>query len=42
MNRRTFLAASVAALAAPSLGRAAGTGVLRFRPEADLALLDPV
>ena len=42
MKRRTFLAASAAALAAPSLARAAGTGVIRFTPEADLAVLDPV
>ena len=45
MNRRAFLptsAAATAALAAPGLARSAGAGVLRFIPQADLAVLDPV
>ncbi len=42
MQRRTFLAAGAAALAAPSLAAAADSRVLRFTPEADLAVLDPV
>jgi peptide/nickel transport system substrate-binding protein len=41
MNRRAFLAGSAALLAAPSISRAAGR-VIRFTPEADLAVLDPV
>ena len=41
MHRRSLLAAS-AALALPGLARAQGTGVLRFVPEADLAVLDPI
>jgi peptide/nickel transport system substrate-binding protein len=44
MNRRKFLAGSMAtaALAAPSLARAAGTSVLKFVPQADLVVLDPI
>jgi peptide/nickel transport system substrate-binding protein len=45
MKRRGFLAASAAsaaALAIPSLARAQGAGVLRFIPQADLTVLDPV
>lgn len=42
MKRRSFLAGSAAALAAPALARAETPGVLRFTPEADLAVLDPV
>jgi peptide/nickel transport system substrate-binding protein len=41
MQRRLFLAASAASLAAPSLSRAQGSRVLRFVPDADLAILDP-
>ncbi len=41
MLRRTFLAAG-AVLAAPSVGRAADQRVLRFVPQADLAVMDPV
>lgn len=40
MQRRSFLAAS-AALAAPHVARAQGSRVLRFVPDADLAILDP-
>jgi len=42
MKRRTFLATSAAALAAPSIGRAQGTRLLRFIPQADLVVLDPI
>ncbi len=45
MNRRRLLQAAsfgAAALAMPSLGRAAGASVLRFVPYVDLAILDPM
>ncbi len=42
MDRRGFLAGSAAALAAPAVARAAGPRVLRFIPQADLTVLDPV
>lgn len=42
MHRRTLLAAAGATLAAPSLARAASATTIRFTPEADLAVLDPV
>ncbi len=45
MDRRHFLggsAAAAAALSAPTVLRAAGSKVLRFVPQADLAVLDPV
>jgi peptide/nickel transport system substrate-binding protein len=42
MRRRTFIAGSAAALAMPAISRAETAGVLRFTPEADLAVLDPV
>lgn len=45
MKRRTFMATSTAgtvALALPSVGRAQSRQVLRFIPNADLAVLDPV
>ena len=42
MNRRSLMQAGLAALATPSLARAAGARVLRFVPQADLAVLDPV
>ena len=45
MRRRSFLAAGAAlsgALAAPHVARAQGRRVLRFIPEADVAVLDPV
>ena len=44
MKRRTLLASAAAAataLAAPRIGRAAGSQVLRFIPQADLSTLDP-
>lgn len=42
MSRRTFLASSAAALAAPQLAAAQQRTTLKFVPQADLALLDPV
>ncbi len=43
MHRRRFLATSSAALAAPALARAAAADrVLRFIPQSDLTVLDPV
>jgi peptide/nickel transport system substrate-binding protein len=45
MQRRQFLvgtAAAAGALAMPHVGRAAGSSVLKFVPQADLATLDPV
>ena len=42
MRRRTLLATGAAALAAPAISRAADARTLRFVPEADLAILDPV
>ncbi len=42
VQRRTFFAASAAALAAPALGRAQAARTLRFIPQADLAVLDPM
>lgn len=42
MLRRTLLAATGVALAAPRLARAQSRKVLRFIPQADLAVLDPV
>ena len=42
MKRRTLLATGVAALAAPRIGNAQAAKPLRFVPDADLALLDPV
>jgi peptide/nickel transport system substrate-binding protein len=42
MQRRTFLTASAAALTLPAIARAESTRVIKFTPEADLAVLDPV
>jgi peptide/nickel transport system substrate-binding protein len=42
MRRRTFLAASATALALPGVTRAASKQVLKFVPQADLAVLDPI
>ncbi len=42
MKRRTFLATSAVALAAPAIGRAQAASTLKFVPHADLASLDPV
>jgi peptide/nickel transport system substrate-binding protein len=42
MRRRGFLGATAAALAAPRLAQAEGSRVLKFIPQADLGVLDPV
>ena len=42
MRRRTFLSSAIVTLAAPSIGRAASATTLKFVPQADLAVLDPV
>ena len=42
LKRRTFLAGTGAALAMPSIGRAAGASVLKFIPQSDLTVLDPI
>ena len=42
MKRRAFLATTVAALAAPRIGNAQAAKPLRFVPDADLAIIDPV
>ena len=42
MRRRDLLALGAAAVAAPSIGRAASGTTLKFMPYADLALLDPI
>ena len=42
MKRRQFLQTAAATLAAPAIARAAGTGILKFIPEGDLPVLDPV
>src|SRR5262245_36116330 len=42
MDRRTFLASGVAMLAAPAIVRGEASRVLKFIPQADLAVLDPV
>ena len=43
MDRRTFLAGTAAAaLAAPAIARAQGSRVIKFVPEADVVVFDPV
>ena len=42
MQRRTVVVAGLAALAAPRIGRGAEARVLRFIPQADVAVLDPI
>ncbi len=42
LTRRSLLAASTATLAAPRLARAAGSSVLKFIPQSDLTVLDPI
>ena len=42
MRRRTFLAAGAASLALPSVVRAQGKSVLKFIPQSDLAMVDPI
>ena len=42
LTRRSLLATSGAALAAPSVARAAGSSVMKFIPQSDLTVLDPI
>ena len=42
MRRRSFIATSAATLAAPRIGNAQAARALRFVPDADLAIVDPV
>ena len=42
MQRRNFLASAAAMLAAPAIARGEASQVLKFVPQADLAVLDPV
>lgn len=42
LNRRTLLAGAVAGLGAPTVARGAARNVLRYVPNTDLTLLDPV
>jgi peptide/nickel transport system substrate-binding protein len=42
MRRPTFLAASAATLAMPAIVQAQAKRVLRFIPQADLAVVDPI
>lgn len=42
MQRRTFIAGTAAALAAPAIVRAQNSRTLRFIPQADLTVLDPM
>jgi len=42
MHRRTFLLSTAAALAAPAIARGEGASTLKFVPQADLAVLDPI
>ncbi len=42
MQRREFIAASTALLAAPAIGRAERSKVLKWIPQTDLTALDPV
>jgi peptide/nickel transport system substrate-binding protein len=42
MRRREFLAGSAATLALPAVARAQGSRVLKFIPQSDLTVLDPV
>ena len=42
MRRRTMMAAGLATLAAPRIGHGAEARVLRFIPQADVAVLDPI
>jgi peptide/nickel transport system substrate-binding protein len=42
MKRRTFLAGSAAALAAPAVARARTAKLLKFIPQSDVTILDPI
>lgn len=41
-TRRAFLAGMTSALCMPSIARAQGASVLRFAPQSDVAILDPI
>jgi peptide/nickel transport system substrate-binding protein len=42
MRRRSLIAGAASALALPAIGRAQGSAVLKFVPDAELASLDPI
>src|SRR3954447_22172717 len=42
ISRRTFMAGSAAALAAPAIAQTSNTKLLKFIPQADLTVLDPM
>ena len=42
LSRRHFLATTAAAVSAPRLSLAQGANVLKFVPQTDVAVLDPV
>lgn len=42
LNRRSFLAGTAAALALPAIVRAEATRVLKFIPQSDLTVIDPI
>jgi peptide/nickel transport system substrate-binding protein len=42
MRRRSFLVSAAAALAVPAIARGESASVLKFVPQADLAVLDPI
>ena len=42
MRRRSFITGAAATLAVPAVARGAVSQVLKFVPEADLSVLDPV
>ena len=42
MKRRSLLTAAAASLAAPRIGRAAGSTTMRFIPESDVTIVDPI
>ncbi|MDE2006691.1 MAG: ABC transporter substrate-binding protein [Rhodospirillales bacterium] len=42
ISRRSLIATGTAALAAPSIGRGAEANVLRFIPQSDVTVLDPI
>src|SRR5579864_8001695 len=42
MRRRTLLVSTAVAIAAPAIARGEASQVLKFVPQADLAVLDPI
>ena len=42
ISRRTFMAGTAAALAAPAVAQTSNNRLLRFIPQADLTVLDPM